>query len=75
MQYETLIEDYHGHCFHDRFEASSDEEAKKIANADGYNYFSSDDCLWRVPNGYVNHSHFDAEQQRKMREEYIRIKF
>lgn len=73
MKYETLIEDYHGHVFRDRFEANSDEEAREIARKDGYNYFSSDDCIWRVNGDYVNHSHFDKAEQEKMKQNYTRI--
>lgn len=73
MKYETLIEDYHGHCFRDRFEANSDEEAKLKAEKDGYNYFSSNDCLWRVCGDYVNHSNFTKEEEQKMKNNYIRL--
>lgn len=73
MKYETLIEDYHGHMFRNRFEAKSDEEALKIANNDGYNYFSSDDCIWRVEGEYVNNSCFNEAEQLKMKQNYTRI--
>lgn len=73
MKYETLIEDYHGHCFRNRFESNSDEEAKQIATKDGYKYFASDDCLWRVNGDYVNHSNYDKTQQELFNKNYIKI--
>lgn len=74
FKYETIMEDWHGHCRRDRFEAASDEEAKRIVNEKGFNYFGSHDCLWRVCGDYVDHSHFTEEEEEKMKRNYIEIK-
>lgn len=74
MKYESLIEDYYGHCFRSRFDANSDEEAIEIVNKDGFNYFANDDCLWRVEGEYVNHSCYDNTQKALFEENYTKIK-
>lgn len=73
MKYETYIEDYHGHMSRSRFNATSDKQALEIARKDGYNYFSNDDCIWRVEGEYVNYSHYDEEQQLLFKQNYTRI--
>lgn len=75
FKYEAIMEDWYGRQHRDRFEADSDEEAKRIFNKSDYNYSSSHDHLWRVNGDYVDHNHFTKEEEEKMKRNYIEIKF
>lgn len=74
IKYEALIEDYHGHISHYRYQANSDQEAIRMANEDGFEYSGNNDRLWRVDGEYVDYSNFTDAERLKKKENYTRIK-
>ena len=47
-KYKARIWDYHGHESNYEFEAPNDYEAYRRMIGKGFEYYSHDDCLWKV---------------------------
>lgn len=74
FKYEALIEDYCGHLWYYQYKARNDSEAYKQACYDGFNYYASDDKLYRVGKDFLDRTGWKGKDfNNEMKKYYVEI--